>query len=210
MSEETPRPEPDSGISRRGFLKGVGTGVAATGLLTTIEPSTAAAARGPQTHGPGAGPLTLKVNGKVHKTVAEPRHVLLDVLRQNLDITGPKPICERGACGGCTVLVDGEPVYSCMMLALDAVGKDITTVEGLADGKTLDPVQQAFIEHDALMCGFCTPGFLMSVRALIDRNPNPNLDDVKTAVAGNTCRCGTYPRIFEAALTAARITRGEA
>jgi len=150
------------------------------------------------------------VNGKAHQTQVEPRHVLLDVLRENLDITGPKPICERGACGGCTVLADGEPVYSCMMLAIDAVGKDITTVEGLAVGERLDPVQEAFIEHDALMCGFCTPGFLMSVRALIDRNPNPTLDDVKSAVAGNTCRCGTYPRIFEATMTAARITRGEA
>ena len=209
MADETRQPETDSGISRRGFLKGIGTGVAATGLLTTIEPSTAEAAR-TKSHGPGAMKLSLKVNGQVHHTEAEPRHVLLDVLRQNLDITGPKPICERGSCGGCTVLLDGEPVYSCMMLAIDAVGKEITTVEGLADGDKLDPVQEAFIEHDALMCGFCTPGFLMSVRALIDRNPTPSLNDVKEAVAGNTCRCGTYPRVFEAALRAAKITRGEA
>ena len=210
MSEETPRPGPDTWISRRGFLKGVGTGVAATGLLTTIEPATVDAANRPLRHGPGAVPIVLEVNGETHRTEAEPRHVLLDVLRRNLDITGPKPICERGACGGCTVLVEGEPVYSCMMLAIDAVGKKITTVEGLANGDQLDPVQEAFIEHDALMCGFCTPGFLMSVRALIDRNPNPSIDDVKSAVSGNVCRCGTYPRIFEAALTAARITRGEA
>jgi len=209
VADETRQSERYSGISRRGFLKGVGTGAAATGLLTTIEPSTAEAAR-TKSQGPGAMKLSLKVNGQVHRTEAEPRHVLLDVLRQNLDITGPKPICERGACGGCTVLVDGEPVYSCMMLAIDVVGKEITTVEGLADGEKLDPVQEAFIEHDALMCGFCTPGFLMSVRALIDRNPNPSLDDVKEAVAGNTCRCGTYPRVFEAALKAAKITRGEA
>ncbi|HAA78478.1 TPA: oxidoreductase [Candidatus Latescibacteria bacterium] len=209
MADETRQPERYSGISRRGFLKGVGTGAAATGLLTTIEPSTAEATR-TKSHGPGAMKLSLKVNGQVHRTEAEPRQVLLDVLRQNLDITGPKPICERGACGGCTVLVDGEPVYSCMMLAIDAVRKEITTVEGLADGEKLDPVQEAFIEHDALMCGFCTPGFLMSVRALIDRNPNPSLDDVKEAVAGNTCRCGTYPRVFEAALKAAKITREEA
>lgn len=210
MSEETPKPEVDSGISRRRFLKGVGTGVAATGLLTSIEPASVEAAGKAGTLGPGAAPISLKVNGRLHRTEAEPRHVLLDVLRKNLDITGPKPICERGACGGCTVLVDGEPVYSCMMLAVDAVDKEITTVEGLAKGDQLDPVQEAFIEHDALMCGFCTPGFLMSVRALIDRNPNPTLDDVKSAVAGNTCRCGTYPRIFDAALAAARITRGEA
>lgn len=209
MPDERSVSDPDSGISRRRFLKGVGTGVAATGLLTTIEPSTVEAARSNRM-GPGTVSIKLSVNGKTYPTDVEPRHVLLDVLRKNLDITGPKPICERGACGGCTVLADGEPIYACMMLAVDAVGKEIKTVEGLADGDDLDPVQEAFIEHDALMCGFCTPGFLMSVRALLDRNPTPSLDDVKSAVAGNTCRCGTYPRIFEAALTAARITRGEA
>ncbi len=207
MSDERSTPEADSGISRRRFLKGVGTGVAATGLLTSIEPSFIDAASRKKSLGPGVVPITLDVNGKAYPTDVEPRHVLLDVLRKNLGITGPKPICERGACGGCTVLVDGEPVYACMMLAVDAVGKEITTVEGLAKGDQLDPVQQAFIEHDALMCGFCTPGFLMSVRALIDRNPNPTLEDVKAAVSGNTCRCGTYPRIFSAALSAARITR---
>jgi len=206
VADEKTVTEANSGISRRHFLKGVGTGVAATGLMTSIEPSSAEAAQNKHT-GPGDVPIRLKVNGQVYSTEVEPRHVLLDVLRKNLDITGPKPICERGACGGCTVLADGEPVYSCMLLALDAVGKEIKTVEGLADGDKLDPVQEAFIQHDALMCGFCTPGFLMSVRALIDRNQNPTLDDVKSAVSGNTCRCGTYPRIFEAALTAARITR---
>lgn len=206
MADEKTVTEANSGISRRHFLKGVGTGVAATGLLTTIEPSSAEAAQSKYT-GPGDVLIRLKVNGQVYSTEVEPRHVLLDVLRKNLDITGPKPICERGACGGCTVLADGEPIYSCMLLALDAIGKEIKTVEGLADGDRLDPVQEAFIQHDALMCGFCTPGFLMSVRALIDRNQNPTLDDVKSAVSGNTCRCGTYPRIFEAALTAARITR---
>ncbi len=209
MSDERIEPNVESGISRRRFLKGVGTGVAATGLLTSIEPLTADA--GKSRHlGPGTVPITLDVNGQAYPADVEPRHVLLDVLRKNLGITGPKPICERGACGGCTVLVDGDPVYSCMMLAVDAVGKEITTVEGLADGEKLDPVQAAFIEHDALMCGFCTPGFLMSVRALIDRNPNPRMSDIKEAVSGNTCRCGTYPRIFEAVLTAARVTRGEA
>jgi xanthine dehydrogenase YagT iron-sulfur-binding subunit len=209
VSDERSVSDPDSGISRRRFLKGVGTGVAATGLLTTIEPSTVEAARSNRM-GPGPVSIKLSVNGNTYPTDVEPRHVLLDVLRKNLDITGPKPICERGACGGCTVLADGEPIYACMMLAVDAVGKELKTVEGLANGDDLDPVQEAFIEHDALMCGFCTPGFLMSVRALLDRNSNPTLDDVKSAVAGNTCRCGTYPRIFEAALTAARVTRGEA
>ncbi|MDA0712184.1 MAG: 2Fe-2S iron-sulfur cluster-binding protein, partial [bacterium] len=132
------------------------------------------------------------------------------VMRQKLDITGPKPICERGSCGGCTVLVDKLPVYSCMMLAIDAVGKEITTVEGLVTNGEMDSVQKAFVAHDAQMCGFCTPGFVVSVRALLDRNPNPTLDDVKMAVSGNTCRCGTYPRVFEAALAAAKLERGGA
>ena len=207
---ERETPDALSGMSRRRFLKGVGTGVAATGLVGSgLVPLESGAASG-TTVGPGPVRLDLKVNGQVHRTQAEPRHTLLDVLRNNLDITGPKPICERGACGGCTVTVDGETVYSCMMLAVDAQGSEIKTVEGLADGNSLDPVQQAFIEHDALMCGFCTPGFLMSVRSLLDRNPDPSLDEVKVAVAGNTCRCGTYPRVFEAALKAAKIQRGEA
>lgn len=199
-----------SSLSRRRFLKGVGTGVAATSVLTTgLVPLPAEAAKG-EVVGPGAVDIALTVNGKARKTKAEPRHTLLEVLRGNLDVTGPKPICERGSCGGCTVMLDGEPVYSCMMLALDAQGKEITTVEGLASGDVLDPVQQAFIEEDALMCGFCTPGFLVSIRALLNRNPDPTLDDVKSAVSGNTCRCGTYPRVFNAALKAAKMQRGEA
>ncbi len=196
-------------VSRREFLKEMGTGVAATGLLSAgIAPGEGEAASGKRL-GPGAVRIALRVNGATHQVAVEPRHTLLEALRDRLGITGPKPICERGSCGGCTVLMDGQPVYSCMMLAVDAAGKETTTVEGLADGDRLDPVQEAFIRHDALMCGFCTPGFVVSVRALLDRNPNPTLEDVKTAVSGNLCRCGTYPRVFEAALEAAEIQRGE-
>ena len=206
--QQKDKPEGPSGLSRRQFLKGVGGTVAATSLLPGAL-SAAQGEAGPGRLGPGPVSLALNVNGSVRKVTAEPRHTLLDVLRNRLDLTGAKPICDRGSCGGCTVLVDGQPVYSCMMLAVDAVGKEITTIEGISDGQRLDPVQQAFVEHDALMCGFCTPGFVMSVKALLNRNPNPTLDDVKAAVSGNLCRCGTYPRVFEAALAAARMKRGE-
>lgn len=210
MKQEQEQPKEGSGISRRTFLQGMGAGAAATGLLTVVVPPKVVDARQAfgTTVGPGATQVTLKINGTEHQAAIEPRHTLLDVMRQKLDITGPKPICERGSCGGCTVLADNQPVYSCMMLAIDAVGKEITTVEALSKDGELDPVQKAFVQHDAQMCGFCTPGFVMSVRALLDRNPNPTLDDVKHAVSGNTCRCGTYPRVFEAALTAAKLERG--
>lgn len=210
--KEQEKPESLSGISRRAFLQGVSVGAAATGLLTVGVSPTAVEAKqtGGKTLGPKPVPVTLNVNGTAHQVAVEPRHTLLDVVRNMLDVTGPKPVCERGSCGACTVLLDGQPVYACMMLAVDAVGKEITTVEALAKGEKLDPVQTAFVQHDAQMCGFCTPGFVMSVRALLNRNANPTLDDVKKAVSGNLCRCGTYPRVFDAALTAAKIQRGEA
>lgn len=210
MKQDQNQPENGSGMSRRTFLQGIGAGAAATGLLTVAAPPGTADAKSVSgtTVGPKATQVSLKINGTTHQVAIEPRHTLLDVMRQKLDITGPKPICERGSCGGCTVMVNKQPVYSCMMLAIDAVGKEITTIEGLSKEGELDPVQKAFVQHDAQMCGFCTPGFVVSIRALLDRNPNPTMDDVKKAVSGNTCRCGTYPRIFEAALTAAKLQRG--
>jgi xanthine dehydrogenase YagT iron-sulfur-binding subunit len=207
--EEDQRREESSGVSRRDFLKGVSTGIAATGLITAGVPGVGADAAEKGIIGPGPVSLTFKVNGRKRQVNVEPRHTLLEALRNQLDVTGPKPGCDRGSCGGCTVLLDGEPVYACMMLAVDVSGREVTTVEGIAQGDTLHPVQEAFIKHDALMCGFCTPGFVTSVKALLDRNPNPTLDDVKYAVAGNTCRCGTQPRIYEAAWAAARTQRGE-
>ena len=157
---------------------------------------------------PGPAAIELLINGAARKLTVEPRTTLLSAIRVRLDLTGTKQVCDRGACGGCTVLVDGRPVNSCLMLALDARGKAIRTIEGLARGATLDPVQAAFVEKDALMCGYCTPGMIMSVRALLDRNRAPTLDDVRRATAGNLCRCGTYPKVFEAALAAAKGTRG--
>jgi aerobic-type carbon monoxide dehydrogenase small subunit (CoxS/CutS family) len=197
-------------VSRRGFMKGVGTGLVGSALLGAAadpeQPVEAATADGKI--GPGVVSLTLNINDRNHPVRAEPRATLANVLRNDLELTGTKIVCDRGSCGGCTVLLDGKPVYSCMMLAVDAMGKKIKTVEGLtpASGE-LDPVQAAFVEKDALMCGFCTPGFVVSVRSLLNTNKNPTLEEVKAACSGNICRCGTYPRIFEAAMAAAERTR---
>jgi aerobic-type carbon monoxide dehydrogenase small subunit (CoxS/CutS family) len=190
---------PASGVSRRTFLKTAGVGAAATGLLGATP-----AATGPTLLGPDAVPLALKVNGAARTVTVEPRVTLLRALRNHLDLTGAKEICDRGACGGCTVLLDGKPIASCLMFAADAVGHEITTVEGLGTPEKMSPVQAAFVEADALQCGFCTPGFVVASTALLKENPNPSLDQVKDALAGNLCRCGTYPRVFEAVLKAAK------
>jgi aerobic-type carbon monoxide dehydrogenase small subunit (CoxS/CutS family) len=137
----------------------------------------------------------------------DPRATLAEALRMDLGLTGTKVVCDRGACSACTVWLDGIPVCACMTFALDAASRAITTVEGLARGGVLHPVQQAFVEHDAAQCGFCTPGMVMSCAALLQRNPAPTLDDVRAATSGNLCRCGTYPKVFEATLAAASSAR---
>ena len=161
----------------------------------------------PTTFGPYVLPLTLSVNGTEHTVYIDPATTLVEVLRESLGLTGTKIGCERGACSACTVWVDGEVVASCMTLALDVREREITTIEGLDRGGTLHPVQAAFIEHDALQCGFCTPGMVMSCAHLVDRNPKCTLDDVKHAVSGHLCRCGTYPNVFKATLAAAAKVR---
>lgn len=192
-------------LSRRQFLKGVGLagagGALGSGLLSDAE----SAEGRPLSHAPavvrtGARQIALQVNDKRVTVAVEPRTTLLTALRDHADppITGAKLVCDQGACGACTVLLDDRPVYACMALAMDAIGKSITTVEGLS-GEGLSPLQEAFVEADALMCGFCTPGFLVSLAALKRSHPNPTVEQVKGACAGNVCRCGTYPRIFEAA-----------
>jgi xanthine dehydrogenase YagT iron-sulfur-binding subunit len=163
-----------------------------------------ARAAAPVILGPGPVPLTFKVNGVSQTVTVEPRVTLLRALRNHLGLTGAKEVCERGACGGCTVLFDGEPICACLMLAVDAVGHEITTVEGLGTPEKLSPVQAAFVEADALQCGFCTPGFVVSSTALLRKNPKPSLDEIKAGLAGNVCRCGTYSRIFEAVGKAAQ------
>jgi xanthine dehydrogenase YagT iron-sulfur-binding subunit len=154
--------------------------------------------------GPEAGVLALSVNGRSVRVAVDPATTLAEALRYALGLTGTKIGCDRGACSACTVWLDGEVAASCMTLALDARGRQITTIEGLAEGTTLHAVQQAFIEHDAMQCGFCTPGMVMSCAALVERNPECTLEDVKAAVSGHLCRCGTYPNVFEATLAAAR------
>lgn len=200
------KPENLGAFSRRTFLKSLGT-VAAT--AATAQVNTVAAelekANAEKVVGPGEVPVTLKVNGQSLKLMLEPRVTLLDALRNYSSLTGAKEGCDRAACGACTVLVDDVPIYSCQKLAIEAQGREITTVEGLAENGRLSPVQQAFWEKDALMCGYCTPGFLMSVTALLKKNPRPNAEDVKHACAGNLCRCGTQPRILQAALHASGV-----
>ena len=201
--------DPRGGISRRGFLTGTGAAVAAVAGATAELAPAAAQQVGAPGFGPAAVKLQLTINGQAMTTSVEPRVTLLDALRNYLDVTGCKRVCDRGACGACTVQLDGSPVNSCMVLAVDVEGRTVNTVEGLANGDQLHPVQAAFVEHDALQCGFCTPGMVMSVKCCLDRNPKPSLEDVRHAVSGNLCRCGTYPRVFAAALDAAgRLGKG--
>ncbi len=150
-------------------------------------------------------PLALTVNGEDHHLMVEPRRTLLDLLRHDLGLTGAKKVCNMGNCGACTVMVDGRTVYACLTLAIDCEGREVRTIEGLADGATLDPVQQAFIEEDAFQCGYCTPGQVMSMRALLDENPEPTDDDIVRAVSGNLCRCGAYAHIARAGRRAAEL-----
>jgi len=157
--------------------------------------------------GPEVASVELHVNGKAVTVRVDPATTLVEVVRDMLGLTGTKVGCDRGACSACTVWVDGEVISSCMTFALDVRGKRIVTIEGLATGEQLHPVQRAFIEHDALQCGFCTPGMVMSCARLVDRNPDCTLDDVKQAVSGHLCRCGTYPNIFKATLAAAASVR---
>jgi xanthine dehydrogenase YagT iron-sulfur-binding subunit len=153
--------------------------------------------------GPGAIPMRFRVNGKQREAALEPRVTLLDALRDHLGFTGAKRICDRGACGACTVLLDGKTVYSCSVLAIEAQGRPIVTVEALGRPRKLHPLQAAFVEHEALQCGFCTPGFLMAAQGLLDRAPTPSPAEVMEGISGNTCRCGTYPGLRAAVLAAA-------
>ncbi|MCI2429037.1 (2Fe-2S)-binding protein [Candidatus Acetothermia bacterium] len=157
--------------------------------------------------GPGKTAIKLTVNGETHELLIEPRRTLLNALRKDLGLTGTKKACDEGTCGTCTVLLEGKPIYACMALAIECDGKSVETIESLSKDGQLHPIQRAFIAEDALQCGFCTPGQIMSVKALLDENPNPTLDDVKRVLSGNLCRCGAYPKLFQAALRAADLVR---
>ena len=199
--------ETASGMSRRSFMKGVG-GAAVVSVAVSGEGVADVADDDAEIAGVRVANITLSINGEAQVVSGvEPRTTLLDVLRNRLEHTGAKPVCERASCGACSVLFDGKPVYACSVLAMDAEGHEIVTVEGLMSEDSLHPVQQAFVDEDAVMCGFCTPGFVVSVAALVAENDDPTMDEVKQAVSGNLCRCGTYTRVFEAAMTAARRVR---
>jgi xanthine dehydrogenase YagT iron-sulfur-binding subunit len=193
------------GVSRRGFITSMGAGVVGTAALGArpVEAAPAPAIAAGETV-----TLALQVNGVARRVAVEPRTTLLEVLRGPLGLTGAKPGCERGECGACTVLVGGDPRYACMMLALEAEGADVTTVEGLLDGETLGPVQQAFVEKDGYQCGFCTSGQVMAVEGLLRKRKDPTPEEIREGVSGNLCRCGAYAHIFEAARRAGELKRG--
>jgi len=206
--ESDEKNQPKGGFSRRGFFRGVGvtSGALGSAILTEDE---AQAAQGGAKVGPGAVPVTLNINGKEHKLNVEPRVTLLDACRNHLDLTGAKRVCDRGTCGACTMIANGKVIYSCTCLAIDAQGKQIQTIEGIAQGGKPHPVSAAFTENDGQQCGYCTPGFVMASKGLLDRNKNITTEEqVMKGLGGNLCRCGTYVGVRKAVLQAARVMRG--
>lgn len=204
MSDDIKKP----GFSRRKFLKGMGTGVVGSyavvpGLKNILPGNTADIME----EIADKQLLAFKVNGKPHKIYIEPHLTLIQVLREKLNLTGTKLVCNHGECGGCTVLLDGKAVYSCHMLALDAEGKEVTTIEGLMSGEKLHPVQQAFIDHDGMQCGFCTPGQVMAAHALLNKHPEPTEEEIMEGMSGNLCRCAAYPNILESVKAAAKQSK---
>lgn len=206
VKQEPEKRKRKSNFSRRGFLQGVGitSGALTTGILETeAEAQTAA-----KVAGPGEVPITLQINGKPYKISVEPRSTLLDTLRHRLDLTAAKRVCDRGTCGACTVSVDGKVMYSCTVLAIDAQGRQIQTLEGLTQNGKPHPVSKAFVSNDAQQCGYCTPGFVMAAKGFLDHNPNPTYEEVKSGLGGNLCRCGTYVGVRKAVLDAAKEMKG--
>lgn len=209
-------PRQSATMSRRAFLKRTGLAVAGataaveTGFATSAESAAASVPTVPAfpVVGPGAARMTLNVNGIERLVSVDPSTTLADALRDVLGLTGTKIGCDRGSCSACTVWLDRVPVASCMLLAVDVGPRKITTIEGLASGETLHPVQAAFVAHDAVQCGFCTPGLVMSCAALLDGNRNPAPEDVRNAISGHLCRCGTLPHVVTATLNAAKTARG--
>jgi xanthine dehydrogenase YagT iron-sulfur-binding subunit len=191
------------GLPRRTFM-GVGATAIGAGLLVPDAEAAPLTGDGVAAAGPAAVPLILVVNGKTHKLSLEPRVTLVDALRNFLDYTGAKKVCDRASCGSCTVILDGAPVYACSVLAIEAQGRDVQTVEGLAAGGSPHAVQRSFVEHDAMQCGFCTPGFVMACKASLDKNRYPMAESLDHELGGNICRCGAYVGIRKAALDAAR------
>jgi len=204
--KNSPAP-PREGLSRRDFLKGTSLAVS-SGLLVAPEVAAAAPEHAAGVVGPEAAPITLRVNGQSQSLKVEPRVTLLDALRTQLNLTGAKKVCDRGVCGACTVIMDGRPVYACNVLAIEAEGHSIETIESLGSAENLHPVMAAFVDHDAQQCGFCTPGFVVACKAFLDKHPDPTQAEVEHGLGGNLCRCGTYAGIREAVLEAAKTLKG--
>lgn len=197
-------------VTRRDFIKGFSSGALGAAVAPKLLAQDAATLSTQSGEVPvySQKEISVTVNRKTFALSVEPRDTLLDALRDKLNLTGAKRTCDRGECGGCTVLLDGNPVYACMFLAIRADGKSITTIEGLAGEEGLNPVQQAFIDKDAYQCGFCTPGFIMSSTALLKENKDPKPEDIKQALSGNLCRCGNYAKIFDAVTEAGKKMKG--
>jgi xanthine dehydrogenase YagT iron-sulfur-binding subunit len=206
---EKSAPKRSKAFTRRAFLKGVGGGAAGAALTTRLlgERLGASPVQAAGAEVISKKTITFTLNGRRVSLEVEPRETLLDVLRGRLRLTGAKKVCDRGECGGCTVLIDGRTVYSCMFLAIRADGKSIATVEGLAAGDALHPIQQAFVDKDGFQCGYCTPGFIMASAALLGRNPAPARAEIRSGLSGNICRCGNYVKIYESIEEAARKMR---
>jgi xanthine dehydrogenase YagT iron-sulfur-binding subunit len=202
MQDDNNVKDKGSGVSRRTFLKASGISLSVPLVMGHRVINVAGAEV--KVYGPAKVPIQLMINGKASTVNVEPRVTLLEALRNELDITGAKRVCDRGSCGACTMIVDGKAIYSCSTLAIDAQGKSITTVEGLMPGDNLHPVQQAFIDNDAQQCGFCTPGFVVASKAFLDKNPNPTAEQIQKGLGGNTCRCGTYMGVRAAVAQAAQ------
>jgi xanthine dehydrogenase YagT iron-sulfur-binding subunit len=199
------QPRRATDVSRRDFFKTVSAGSVAAAV---VQVGTEVDAQAPTAIGPGEVAITLTINGQRHQLKVEPRVTLLDAMRTRLDITGMKRVCDRGSCGACTVIIEGRTYYSCSLLAIESQGRNIRTVEGLAQGNTLHPVQQAFCDNDALMCGFCTPGFVMATVALLEKTSTPTIEQARRALDGNICRCGTNIGVIAAALKTKGVSRG--
>jgi xanthine dehydrogenase YagT iron-sulfur-binding subunit len=197
-NDDAPKPETASGVSRRDFMK---ISAVTASLPLVLGPKVVhAAGEDVPVLGPGKVPVTLNVNGKKLQAELEPRVTLLDALRGQFDLTGAKRVCDRGSCGACTVLMDGKTVYACSVLAIDAQNAKITTIEALAETGKLSPVMEAFVQHDAQQCGFCTPGFVVATTAFLQKNPKPTAEEMRRGLSGNYCRCGTYNGIRAVAL----------
>lgn len=208
MDEQDSKPKSQPGrederltVTRREFLKGMGSGALVTSIALPPVTADAASATPPART---AATVQLNVNGRTQRVAVKAHWTLLDVLRRDMALTGTKKFCDRGSCGACTVVMDGKAVYACSRLAIEADGRRIVTIEGLLDGETLHPIQQAFLEHDGLQCGYCTSGQIMAAKALLDAKPRPTADDVREGLSGNVCRCSAYPKILESVLAAAQ------